>query len=171
MSSTQCLNSFSSSSFALAVTIPKYFFFNASSLPSCFRSRHPLFFFASLYTSPLLPASTPMFTSFTNCSRSCVTRPWNPVASSSIYHQMHATTPTSSNARPMNSVCSDSAVCRKRSALKSSAASAVLFCRDAWEARSSSQPAWKESMSFWMEWMRLACSCTRMSQNKWRFLI
>lgn len=94
MSSTQCLNSFSSSSFALAVTIPKYFFFNASSFaPSCFRSLHPRFFFPSLYTSRLRPAATATFTSLTNCSRSCVTRPWNPVASSSIYHHIHATRP------------------------------------------------------------------------------
>lgn len=40
-------------------------------------------------------------------------------------HSRH--TPTSSSARPMNSVCNDSADCRKRSALKSSASSAGSF--------------------------------------------
>lgn len=172
MSSTQCLNSFSSSSFALAATIPKYFFFSASSsAPSCFRSLHPRFFLPSLYASCLRPAATATFTSLTNCSRRCVTRPWKPVASSSIYHHTRVHTPTSSSARPMNSVCSDSADCRKRSALKPFASSAGSFSEAACAARSSSQPAWNASMSFWMEWMRLTCSCTRMSQNRWRFLI
>ena len=65
MSSTQCLNSFSSSSFALAATRAKYFFFAASpSNASCRRSSHPRCFLPSFYASRRPPARTAAATSF-----------------------------------------------------------------------------------------------------------